>query len=275
MMAGMNASAIPGAVVPQGADLSADSFDRAHGTAAKSEILWRLGREVHGPDYPEELQCWGMTTWWTLGRFVSGLRVAPGLHLLDLACGRGGVGLWLARASGAHLTGVDWSRVAVAEAAARVPHFGVPNASFSVGDLTDTGLRKGSIDAAVCADAVFFATDRVAVFAEMARVLVPGGRFMFTADESDETQRPSAVPDWAPIIRAGGLEVVSREVIPDWAQALQAMYTAWMDNIEDIRAALGDESAQDLLEEASMVGPTLNGRTGVLYTTERPRDRTR
>jgi ubiquinone/menaquinone biosynthesis C-methylase UbiE len=269
----MSESGIPGAVVPEDADLSAESFDRAHGTAAKSEILWRLERGVRGPDYPEELQCWGMTTWWTLGRYVSGLRVAPAQHLLDLACGRGGVGLWLARASGAQLTGVDWSRVAVAEATARAPHFGVANASFSVGDLADTGLREGSIDAAVCADAVFFATDRVAVFAEIARVLVPGGRFMFTADESDEAQRPRAVRDWAPIIRAGGLEVVSREEIPHWAQELQATYSAWIDKIEDIRAALGDESAQDLLDEANMVGPTLDRRTGVLYTTERPTDR--
>jgi SAM-dependent methyltransferase len=265
----MSASEIPGAVVPGDADLSAESFDQAHGTASKSDILWRLEREVRGPDYPEELQCWGMTTWWILGRYVSGLRVAPGQHLLDLACGRGGVGLWLARASGAQLTGVDWSKVAVAEATARVPHFGVANASYSVGDLADTGLRDVSIDAAVCADAVFFASDRVAVFAEMARVLVPGGRFMFTADESDEGQRPSAVPDWAPIIRAGGLEVVSREVIPDWAEQLQATYAAWIDNIDDIRAALGDEAAQELLDEASTVGPTLSDRTGVVYTTER------
>jgi hypothetical protein len=66
--------------------------------------MWRLAREAYGADYPGELQPWGVTTWWTLGRFISGLRVGAGQHLLDLACGRGGVGLWLARATGAQLT---------------------------------------------------------------------------------------------------------------------------------------------------------------------------
>lgn len=67
---------------------------------------------------------------------VSGLRVGAGQRLLDLACGRGGVGLWLARATGAQLTGVDWSPVVVREATARAPEF-VPaqRASFAVGDL--------------------------------------------------------------------------------------------------------------------------------------------
>jgi flagellar hook-associated protein FlgK len=41
-------------------------------------------------------------------------------------------------------------------------------------------------------------------------------------------------------------------------------------NIEVLRAELGDESANDLLDEADSVGATLSRRTGVLYTTEKP-----
>ena len=83
--------------------------------------------------------------------------------------------------------------------------------------------------------------DRIAVFAEMARVLRPGGRFLFTADESDDPDRPAAVPDWAPIIERGGLSVVTREEIPNWAAQLKEMYDAWMANIDALRAGLGDE----------------------------------
>jgi ubiquinone/menaquinone biosynthesis C-methylase UbiE len=230
--------------------------------------MWRLAREAYGADYPEELQPWGMTTWWALGRFVSGLRVGAGQHLLDLACGRGGVGLWLARATGAQLTGVDWSPAAVREATARAPEF-VPaqRASFVIGDLAATGLESGSVHAAVCADAVFFAGDRVAVFAEMARVLRPGARFVFTADESEDPERPAAVPDWAPIVEAGGLIVESREEIPHWREDMRRMYDIWLASIDEVRRTLGDESAEDLIQEATQVGPTLDGRTGVLYTT--------
>jgi ubiquinone/menaquinone biosynthesis C-methylase UbiE len=266
----MSDSPIRGAVVPPRDDLTPESFDRAHGMDAKSELLWQLSREAYGADYPNEVEPWGMTTWWTLGQYVAGLRVGPGQHLVDLACGRAGVGLWLARATGAQLTGVDWSPVAVSEATARVPHF-VPaeRASFVVGDLAATGLESGTADAVVCADAVFFATDRIAVFAEMARILRPGGRFVFTVDESDDADREAAVPDWAPIIRAGGLSVVSRVEIPHWREDLQRMYDGWLGNIDALRESLDEESIDDLIGEATTVGPTLSNRTGVLYVAER------
>jgi ubiquinone/menaquinone biosynthesis C-methylase UbiE len=212
-----------------------------------------------------------MTTWWTLGRFVSGLRLSPDELLLDLACGRGGVGLWLARALNVNLIGVDWSGAGVRAAADRSVAFVPPGrARFHIGEMTTTGIDAEVVDVAICADAVFFAQDRVAVFAEMARVLRPGARFLFTADESDDPDRPRAVPDWAPIIERGGLSVVTREAIPNWAAQLQELYDAWIENIDALRAELGDGLADDLVEEAHAVGPTLSRRTGTLYTTERP-----
>jgi ubiquinone/menaquinone biosynthesis C-methylase UbiE len=265
----MSESPIRGASAPLPPDLTPESFDRAHGTTAKADLLWRLAREAYGDDYPHEIEAWGMTTWWTLGQFIAGLRVGPGQQLVDLACGRAGVGLWLARATGAQLTGVDWSPVAVSEAAARAAQF-VPaeRASFVVGDLAATGLESGTADGVVCADAIFFAPDRIAVFAEMARVLRPGGRFVFTADESDDPDREMAVPDWRPIISAGGLSVVSRQEIPHWSDDLKRMYDGWLANVDALRENLDAESIDDLVGEATMVGPTLSRRTGVLYTAE-------
>lgn len=268
---GMTDYRIRGAKFVAPPQMNAAGFDRAHGSTANSELLRRLARQAYGADYPEEVQPWGMTTWWGLGRFVSSLKVGPGAHLLDLACGRGGVGLWLARATGARLTGVDFSKVAVRESAARAATF-VPSgrASFAVGDLVATGLGAGSIDAAVCADAVFFAEDRIALFAEMARVLRPGGRFVFTADESDTPERESAVPDWAPIVEAGGLGVESREEVPRWREDMQALYDLWIAHFDELRTEVGDESAGDLVQEATQVGPTLHSRTGVLYALRKP-----
>jgi ubiquinone/menaquinone biosynthesis C-methylase UbiE len=252
--------------------LTAEDFDRDHGQTAQSELLWRVSSGAFGVDCPTELQAWGGTTWWTLGRFVAGLRLSPGLRLLDLACGRGGVGLWLARALDVSLVGVDWSPVGIRAAADRAREF-VPaeRARFQVGDMTATGLDTESVDGAICADAIFFAPDRIAVFAEVARVLRPGGRFLFTADENDNLERPGAVPDWAPIIELGGLGVVLREEIPNWATQIKQMYDAWLDNIDALRAELGDESADELVKEAQIVAPTLSRRTGVVYTAEKRR----
>jgi hypothetical protein len=47
--------------------------------------------------------------------------------------------------------------------------------------------------------------------------------------------------------------------------AIQALFDMWLTNVETLRAALGDQSAADLLDQARTVGPTLSRRTGVLY----------
>jgi len=51
--------------------------------------------------------------------------LAPGQTLVDLGCGRGGPGLWLAREAGALLIGVDFSPVAADQATHRAVLFGL------------------------------------------------------------------------------------------------------------------------------------------------------
>ena len=52
-------SSLPrGAVVPP-PPITADDFDRAHGQAAKSDLLWRVSNGAYGADCPTELQAWG------------------------------------------------------------------------------------------------------------------------------------------------------------------------------------------------------------------------
>ena len=103
---------LPGGTVELPAGINAEAFDLDHGTTARSQLMWQLAAQAYGEDYPAEVQPWGGTTWWLLGRYVSELRVGPGQQLVDLACGRGGPGLWVARATGADLIGIDWSPVA-------------------------------------------------------------------------------------------------------------------------------------------------------------------
>jgi hypothetical protein len=47
------------------------------------------------------------------------------------------------------------------------------------------------------------------------------------------------------------------------------MYDTWLANVDELRETLDEESVDDLIGEATMVGPTLSNRTGVLYTAER------
>jgi SAM-dependent methyltransferase len=118
------------------------------------------------------------------------LRLMPGSTLLDLACGRGGYGLLIAQQTGASLVGVDFSAQALAEAREQAARMGMSAASFRVGELTATGLPPACVEAVLCTDAIQFADDPAGAYAEIRRILKPGGRVVLTCweplDRDDE-----------------------------------------------------------------------------------------
>lgn len=97
-------------------------------------------------------------------------RVGPGDRVLDLACGTGDLAE-AAAARGARVVGVDFSRGMLRGARRR----GVA-AGLAQGDALALPLRTGCADAAVCGFALRNFTALAPVFAELARVLAPGGR---------------------------------------------------------------------------------------------------
>jgi len=202
-----------------------------------------------------------ITLEYTVPRSVAGLRVGPGERLVDLACGSGGPGLWIARASGADLVGVDWSPVAVEAARRRAADF-LPEgrARFVVGELADSGLPSGQAAAAVCLDAVAFAPDRVAALREVRRLLRADGRYVFSATEVASPPDRSWVTDWQPLLAAADLQIESKDEVPRYAQRLQRMYDLWLENLGPLEAEVGVETAAKLAQEARAVGPTLRQR---------------
>jgi SAM-dependent methyltransferase len=153
------------------------------GSPRKDEIAARhLG-------LPPELLSTSLLTWDGLAEVVQALELAPGQVLLDLACGRGGYGLEVARRTGARLVGVDFSSEALRQAAELARRWPV-QASFSLGELSATGLADASVDAVLVVDAVQFVERPAQAYRELRRVLVPGGRAVLTcweaADRADE-----------------------------------------------------------------------------------------
>ncbi|MEV0674881.1 class I SAM-dependent methyltransferase [Actinosynnema sp. NPDC050436] len=248
-----------------------DTFDDAFSVVEQSEWLRKVFPSVVDAELPGEVEPFSFVPAAGLAEVAAAVRVGPGGLLVDLACGRGGPGLWVARRLGARLRGVDASPVAVAAATRRRALFGPGlDARFAVGDLAGTGLDDGVADAVVCVDAFQFSEDHDPVVRELRRVLRPGGRLALTCWESRDLG-DSAVPArfaglrCGELLRRGGLadvEVVER---PGWEQRRRAAYEA------ALAAGPSDDAGLALMrEEARSALGSLPRLRRVLVTATNP-----
>ncbi len=105
---------------------------------------------------------------------VAGLR--PGGTAIDVATGTGKVAadLWRAARPGGHVTGIDFSEGMLA--VARERHADAPGLSFMQGDALALPIDDGSADVATICFGMRNLHDYAQGFAEMRRVVRPGGR---------------------------------------------------------------------------------------------------
>jgi SAM-dependent methyltransferase len=207
-------------------EISAEYFDQWYANMGDNSPHDEIVQRHLG--LPRHLLSTSLLTWDGIADVVDALRLAPDETLLDLACGRGGYGLEIASRTGARLIGVDFSAEAVRLATENARRWDTI-AEFRVGDLTATGLPSGSVNAVLCVDAVQFADEPAAAYAEMRRVLVPGGRVVLTCweahDRADERvpSRLRAV-DTGRGLRDAGFAEVATEPRPGWRAAELAMW---------------------------------------------------
>lgn len=179
---------------------------------------------------PPELQSSSLLTWQGIAEMTQELRMPRDGLLLDLACGRGGYGIEIARRTGARLLGVDFSAVAVEQARSSSERL-LPagRSEFQIGTLLSTGLPPGAADGVMCVDAVQFAEPPLAAMVEFRRLLAPGGRLVLScweaADASDErvSARIRAVNLRRDLPAAGFVDVHVHEK-PEWREAERAMW---------------------------------------------------
>jgi SAM-dependent methyltransferase len=136
-------------------------------------------------------RCLGPAVFEPFARLVGGMVAA--LHpatVLELAAGTGIVTRELVtRLPGAAITATDLNPAMVEWGAGRVT-----GATWQVADAQQLPFEDASFDVAVCQFGVMFFPDRPAAVAETARVLRPGGTFVFTAwDRIEGSQLPARV----------------------------------------------------------------------------------
>ena len=203
-------------------------WDGSHRAVASSPALEEARRTTITGALPDDVLVTTIWPSWPLDRLADEVALPPGGTLLDVACGVGDLGRWIARRAGGRVVGVEPSPVgrAAAEAAAG------EGDRYVDGLFGSLPVEDASVDAALVVDALQFAGDAVAALQDIARCVRPGGRIAVVA--------PMQVPD-------AGLEVVVREETPSWRDRCAAFREAIRDRQDDIRSELGDASIEMLL----------------------------
>jgi ubiquinone/menaquinone biosynthesis C-methylase UbiE len=248
----------------------ADSF---HAARATGGLQAQLVAQAFGDEYPAEVEPSSSCTWSVLGEMVGRLRLRPDDLLVDLGCGRGGTGLWLARAFSARLIGLDFSPVAIELANARAADF-VPEgrATFQVGTFEQTGLPDACADGAISMDALPFTADRDAALREMARILRPGARAVFTIATKlpDHPRYDPQEPTWYERISRAGFQVENEVDRPEEIELWLRLYDLWERHEAELRAEIGDEATEQVLAEAASARQSVPYRTASLITVRKP-----
>ena len=151
---------------------------------------------------------------------VERLSPAPGMRLLDLACGTGAVAERAAKA-GASVVGIDLAPALIDTARERAKELGL-EIDYEVGDCERLELEDGSFEAVSSTCGIMFAPDHEAAAAELARVTGPGGRI--------------ALANWVP---TGGVSDLFRIMSPFQPAPPPSNPFEWGDE-RHVRDLLGD-----------------------------------
>jgi SAM-dependent methyltransferase len=114
----------------------------------------------------------GVANPWELGR------LAPGERVLDLGSGAGTDSLIAAQMVGelGRVTGVDMTPEMLEKARAAAAEMGATNVEFVEGEAEQLPFGDDSFDVVISNGVIDLIPDKDAVFAELHRVLAPGGR---------------------------------------------------------------------------------------------------
>lgn len=236
---------------PEAVTTAETRYEPVFAVQGKSATLRAIWAAAYGADYPTEVEPLGFITLSDLPRIAHWLSIGQDDTLIDLGCGRGGPGLWIAQATGASVVGIDIVPAAVDAAAARVADFDlVGRARYQAGSLTGTGMPDEAFDAALSIDSMWMVLDKPGAIAEVARVLAPGGRWALT------TWEPPYL-SYRALLESAGFELLLHEELPGWRDRQLSVYRGILEHEEELRLELGTAATNVLVAESREISPVL------------------
>jgi cyclopropane fatty-acyl-phospholipid synthase-like methyltransferase len=222
-------------------------------TAEDRAAIRQIWHEIWGDELAYELAPTNFITWHELHRVAAELRIRAGSRFVDLGCGGGGPGLWVAEKTGAGVVGIDFSPEACSAARSRAAakHADV-TAEYRIADMTSTGLPAASADAAMSIDAMQIVPSRISAFHEAARLLRPSARFVLTTWDHPGVMPPGAllpgreiVPDSRPLLEKAGFRVLTYDRIASWDQRAATTYRELLEHRETVSAVGGEAMVRE------------------------------
>lgn len=230
-------------------------------------VLARVRQEAFGEDI-------GQNSWLTADEcrtYCAWLQLGPASHLLEVGCGSGGPALFIARTTGAQVTGVDINAPGIAAANAMAQeqqlearvHFEQADAS---GILP---FADAQFDALLCIDAINHLPGRLQVLREWHRLVKAEGRILFTDPitvtgllSNEEIAIRSSIGYFlfappgedARLIEQAGLQLERAEdVTENMATSSQRWHAARMRAREELLVLEGEQNYEGLQRFLAMV----------------------
>jgi ubiquinone/menaquinone biosynthesis C-methylase UbiE len=153
-----------------------DLYNNSYGNY-ELDVHRRVRQETYGQDL-------GQTSWATTqesNEIPKLLGLGPDSMVLEIGCGSGRYAIHVAQQTGCRIGGVDINPHGVRNANRLASEAGLKSVRFEECDVSK-GLPfgDGSFDAGFANDVTCHIRGRAGVFAEVFRVLKPGGRFLFS-----------------------------------------------------------------------------------------------
>lgn len=150
--------------------------------------MTRLGAFVHGRTMAELYDTYWVPACLDVYAQALAQRVAAGDRVLDLACGTGLVTGYAAAKAGSKGAVVGYDPTPDLLEAARNRSYGGASVALLEGYGEEMPFEDDSFDVALCSQGLQYVTDREKVFAEIKRVLKPGGLFHASVWSSADDQ---------------------------------------------------------------------------------------
>jgi ubiquinone/menaquinone biosynthesis C-methylase UbiE len=194
-----------------------------------------------------------------LQKIIEFLDIGPGKTFIDIGCGRGGPGMWIARETGANYLGLDPCEVAIEKARKRVKDFGLKKqANFQIGNIISTDFPDDQFEGAISIDALQLIQDPQLILTaihEIYRILRRHARLVII---NGEVYFPNRVSDYRPLLQKAGFEVERYYEISDWKRRRRLVLQKILESRDELIQDMGKLGASFKLNEAQTDLSALN-----------------